>query len=318
MSTSTPSASLTEAQKSHFLTHGFIHLTQCFSREASEVFTSNLWTRLGMSPDDKSTWHTEWTNMPSHTSVLISEFAPKAWSAICQLLGGEDRISDSAKVWHDSFIVSLGEEGQGEVPMRELDRWHVDGDFFLHFLDSPEQALLVIPIFSDIAPGGGGTAICTDGIGVVARHLYENPNGLTPWMHARGTPEPATGIDGLALQLHPSDASFHEMMGQVGDAYLLHPLMVHSASKNATRIPRVITNPNMALNAPFRFDRDAGDDLSLVEQKTLRELGFPTGLKGWKIEGERKIMVPNRLKMQEEMKKRERERLAREGIQIGQ
>jgi hypothetical protein len=171
MSASATSASLTEAQKSHFLTHGFVHLTQCFSREASEVFASNLWTRLGMSPDDKSTWHTEWTNMPSHTSVLISEFAPKAWSAICELLGGEDRISDTTKVWHDSFIVSLGEERQGKVGARELDKWHVDGDFFLHFLDSPEQALLVIPIFSDIAPGGGGTAICTDGIGVVARHL---------------------------------------------------------------------------------------------------------------------------------------------------
>jgi hypothetical protein len=165
------SASLSEAQKSHFLTHGFIHLPQCFSREASEAFTSGLWTRLGMSPDDKSTWHTERTNMPSHNSVLISEFAPKAWSAICELLGGEDRISDATKVWKDSFIVNLGKEGQDEVDFRELNGWHVDGDFFLHFLDSPEQALLVIPIFSDIGPSGGGTAICTDGIGVVARHL---------------------------------------------------------------------------------------------------------------------------------------------------
>lgn len=144
-------------------------------------------------------------------------------------------------------------------------------------------------------------------------------------MHVRGTPEPETGIDRLAFfssivqnREVASDASFHEMTGEVGDVYLLHPFMVHSASKNATRIPRVITNPNMALNAPFRFDRDAGEEFSLVEQKTLQELGFPTGLKGWKIEGEREMIVPKRIKMQEEMKERERERLAKESIQIGQ
>ncbi|KAJ7670352.1 hypothetical protein B0H17DRAFT_1183722 [Mycena rosella] len=310
--------SLTAAQKSHFLTHGFVHLSACFSRDASAAFTANLWTRLGMSPDDKSTWHNERTNMPSHNAVRISEFAPKAWSAICELVGGEDRISEETKVWKDSFIVNLGKEGQGAGPFRELDGWHVDGDFFLHFLDSPEQALLVIPIFSDIAPGGGGTAICTDGIRVVARHLYDNPNGVTPWMHVRGTPEP-TGPDRLSFfssivqnRELASDASFHEMTGAVGDVYLLHPLMVHSASKNVTRIPRVITNPPVTLKAPFSFN-SAGDGFSLVEQKTLRELGYPTGLEGWKIEGEREMIVPRRVKIQEEMKERERERLAREG-----
>ncbi|KAJ7106184.1 hypothetical protein C8R44DRAFT_886076 [Mycena epipterygia] len=258
--------------------------------------------------------------MPSHNSVFISEFAPKAWSAICELLGGEDRIADSAKVWKDSFIVNLGKEGQGGVGFRELDNWHVDGDFFVHFLDSPEQALLVIPIFSDIAPSGGGTAICTDGIGVVARHLYENPNGVTPWMHPRGTPEPPAGPGQLGFfttvvrnRELTSDASFHEMTGAVGDVYLLHPLMLHSASKNATRMLRVITNPPVSLKAPFRFSDTEKGEFSLVEQKTLRELGFPEGLDGWKIEGEREMIVPRRIQIQEETKKRERENLAKEG-----
>ncbi|KAJ7484229.1 hypothetical protein FB451DRAFT_1028714 [Mycena latifolia] len=319
MSPSDNSPSLTPAEKAHFLAHGFVHLTNCFSRDASEAFTANLWTRLGMSPDDKSTWHTERTNMPSHNTVLVSEFAPKAWSAICELLGGEDRITEETKVWKDSFIVNLGKEGQGEVGFRDLENWHVDGDFFLHFLDSPEQALLVIPIFSDIAPGGGGTAICTDGIRVVARHLYDNPNGVTPWMQVRGTPE-STGPDRLEFfksvvqnRELASDANFHEMTGEVGDVYLLHPLMVHSASKNATRVPRVITNPPVSLKAPFRFDAAMGGDFSLVEKKTLQELGFPAGLEGWKIQGEREMIVPRRIKIQEEMKERERERLAREG-----
>ncbi|KAJ7197365.1 hypothetical protein GGX14DRAFT_667856 [Mycena pura] len=307
---------LSQEQKSHFLTHGFVHLHQCFSREAAAAFTSKLWTRLGMSPDDKSTWRTERTNMPSHNSVCVAEFAPKAWRAICELLGGEERISEKSRSWNDSFIVNLGVDGQGSVGFRELDNWHVDGDFFLHFLDSPEQALLVIPIFSDIAPGGGGTAICTDGIGVVARYLdrpqYNNPNGVTPWMDVRGTAEP-TGPKRLAfcraIGEKASAASFHEMTGEVGDVYLLHPLMVHSATKNANRVPRVITNPPVSLKEPFQFNRRPEGGFSLVEQKTLRELGFPEGLDGWKIEGEREPFVPRRVKIQQEMKERERERL---------
>jgi hypothetical protein len=76
-----------------------------------------------MSPTDPATWHTERTNMPSHTSVPIAEFAPKAWAAICELLGGEERVSDETRVWSDNFIVNLGVDGQGEVPLRELDGW---------------------------------------------------------------------------------------------------------------------------------------------------------------------------------------------------
>jgi hypothetical protein len=52
-----------------------------------------------------------------------------------------------------------------------LDNWHNDGDFFVHFLDSPEQALLVIPLWSDIESKGGGTAVCGDGIKHTAKHL---------------------------------------------------------------------------------------------------------------------------------------------------
>jgi hypothetical protein len=102
------------------------------------------------------------------------------------------------------------------------------------------------------------------------------------------------------------------MTGEVGDVYLLHPLMVHSASHNALRIPRVITNPPVALEEPFRFD-PRNRELSLVEQKTLKELGRPGGLAGWRIDGEREGFVPRRIQIQEEMRQKELERLASQG-----
>jgi hypothetical protein len=40
--------------------------------------------------------------------------------------------------------------------------------------------------------------------------------------------------------------------------------MLHSASKNLLRIPRVITNPPVSLKEPFCFDREDPKDYSLV------------------------------------------------------
>jgi hypothetical protein len=99
---------LTKEQKAHFLEHGFIKVEKCFSRAQAAEFTSKLWTRLGYDPDDKSTWAEERTNMPYHHHAHVPEFSPKAWSAMCQLLGGEDRISPHMSGWSDGFIVNLG------------------------------------------------------------------------------------------------------------------------------------------------------------------------------------------------------------------
>ena len=165
---------LSEQQRQHFLEHGWIKVSRCFSPEVAEKFTSTIWTRLGASPTDKSTWPTEKINMPGHTTVAVRDFAPKAWSAICEIIGGEDRIADWCKEWKDGFIPNLGRpefKPDDELNFRMLDNWHNDGDWFIHYLDSPEQALLIIPLFSDIEPKGGGTVICEDGIALVARRL---------------------------------------------------------------------------------------------------------------------------------------------------
>lgn len=101
---------------------------------------------------------------------------------------------------------------------------------------------------------------------------------------------------------------FHEMTGSVGDVILLHPLMLHSASVNSLRIPRIITNPPVSLNVPFNFDREDPSQYSIVEKKTLQELGKDR-LQGWTIKGDRAAVIPARLKAQERMKEQELERL---------
>ncbi|KAI0542283.1 hypothetical protein GGR58DRAFT_453388 [Xylaria digitata] len=307
-----PPAPLTDAEKKFFLEHGYLKLTNCFTREQAAEVCEGVWTRLGMSSTDKSTWTRERTNMPSHRTFDASVFAPKAWSAICELCGGEERVAPESKDWRDSLIVNLGTaegEGKPKAP-RDLPGWHVDGDFFVHYLDSPEQALLVTPLFTDIEPQGGGTVICPPGIDLIAHWLYLNPYGVSPWMRPRDSPDfkVEKSLDWYRdlLKMVPDDA-FVEATGKVGDVYLLHPLMMHSASDNALRRVRIITNPPVSLKEPHCFDREDGN-YSLVERRTMKSIGEGK-LKGWKIAAPREGVIPQRVRIQEAMKQEEMKRM---------
>ncbi|OTB08390.1 hypothetical protein M426DRAFT_52197 [Hypoxylon sp. CI-4A] len=319
-----PPAPLTQEQKDFFLENGYTKLTNCFTREQAAEVTEGVWTRLGMSPTDKKTWTKERTNMPSHRTFDCADFAPKAWAAICELCGGEDRVNPESRQWRDSLIVNLGTAEREGNPVRpkDLTTWHVDGDFFVHYLDSPEQGLLVIPLFTDVVPQGGATVMCPPAIRRVAARLYAHPDGVSPRMAARSHPDYARGEErnlewyaDVARSCGADDddaADFVEAIGDVGDVYLLHPMMMHSATSNARRAVRIITNPPVSMREPFCFDRENDDEYSLVERKTMREVGGQEKLRGWKITMPRERLVPERVRIQEEMKREEVRRLEEE------
>lgn len=171
-----PLRQLTQEQADHFVKHGWIKLEKCFTRQQAADVTKDVWIRLGMSPTDKSTW-VEDNHMPTVNRWPIRDFAPKAWGALLDIVGDERLVQN--KNWGDGFIVNLGTpEGEGQdIPP---DRWHVDGQQWVNFLDSGEQGLLIMPIFSDIRPGGGGTMICPAALPIMAQHLYDHPEGLMP------------------------------------------------------------------------------------------------------------------------------------------
>jgi hypothetical protein len=233
-----------------------------------------------------------------------------------ELLGGPDRVDEESGYWGDSFIVNLGSEAlTGKEPLHphDLDNWHVDGDFFVHYLDSPEQALLVIPVFTDIHSRGGATYIAPEGIELVARKLAQYPEGMlqTSLSFTPSTstlPEPKDDPDYWStMDAARQCTQFVELTGEVGDVILLHPFMLHSASKNYLRTPRVITNPPVALRAPFVFDRENAEEYSLVERKTLLALGkdrFP-----FKNTTERRRVVPKRVLREQKFREEEALRL---------
>lgn len=90
----------------------------------------------------------------------------------------------------------------------------------------------------------------------------------------------------------------------------MHPFMLHAASPNRLRIPRIITNPACSLGEPYKLKRENPDDFCLVELKTLQSLGVDP-IQGYDFvpQSERIRIVPERQVRQEAEKVRELQRL---------
>ncbi|WP_309719292.1 phytanoyl-CoA dioxygenase family protein [Armatimonas sp.] len=285
---------LTDEQVEQFLTQGFVVIKNAFSREQAAHLSRDVWTRLGYNPEDKATWAKNRIHMPTLSSVLVQELAPRAYGAICELCGGEERLTSAR--WGDGFIVNVGDESHTtswEPPSASVPGWHKDGDFFRHFLDSPEQGLLTIVLWSDVLPTGGATFVAADSVPVVAKHLAAHPEGIRP--------------DGFDFQeLVAQCSQFLEATGEAGDVYLMHPYLLHASSKNALRLPRLITNPPVHLKEPMDFNRPDGN-YSLVEAAVLRGLGVESF--DFVPTSPRERIIPERERMQVKMREEEKARL---------
>ncbi len=302
---------LTPQQAEQFVERGYVVIRGCFSRAAAQEYTSTIWTRLGYSPDDPATWAEPSIHMPSHRFVDIRHFAPKAWGAVCDLVGGAHRVRPYQ--WNDAFIVNLWEGAQQpwQPASAASPGWHKDGDFFRHFLDSPEQGLLTLVLWSDVRHQGGATFVAADSVGPVARFLAEHPEGAYPPKIAWTGLEPQPAIFDWP-QLAGQCGDFVEATGEVGDVYLLHPFILHAKAANVLRVPRYITNPPVHLVEPMRFDRADPDEFSLVERAVLRGLGVDRYQ--FTPRGPREELVPERVALQRQRKQAELDRLAARGV----
>lgn len=273
---------LTDAEVDHFLTRGYVKIENAFPREVAEEWGRACFDRLGYDRHDPSTWAEVRIHMGGGgQTVDVKEFAPRVYGAIGDLLGGHDRVSQPVQ-WSDHFIVNLG-VGADE-PWRpagpECPGWHKDGDFFRHFLDSPEQGLLVFVNWTDVEHLGGPTYIAPDSIRVVAEFLAAHPEGVAPG---------GFGFADLIKQCH----DFEEATGMAGDVFLLHPFTLHATSQNPKRNVRIITNPPVHLNEPMNFD---GKHPSLVEKVILNALGSESY--DFRPTQPRERIIPERVKRQ--------------------
>jgi len=269
---------LDESQARQFLLHGYLHLPSCFDAEFARPLVEAACARLGYDPEKPATWEQELAYPDHDRRFLIAEISPRCWGAICDLLGGEDRIapkpfsigrsnhfsSVDSTHWSDAFIINFryGADQPWQPPSATVAGWHKDGGYFRHFLDSPEQALVTIIYWSDVGPRAGGTFVAPDSVGHIARGLARHPEGL----------EPKEDLGELVADALRRSSRFCELTGGTGDVFLVHPFMLHASSYNHSGRPRFMTNPPVALRQPMCFARDDPADYSLLELSVLDAL----------------------------------------------
>jgi len=244
---------------------------------------------IGVDPVDRATWRTGWHNLPPSTVYRLEEVAPRATDVLHALVGGADAIEFGGLP--DNLIVNFPDPGATWWPPDRWDApgagWHKDGDWFRHFLDSPEQGILGIAFWGDVTEQQGPTYVVADSIAPVARLLAGHPEGIDP-------PVP---IDDVVA----AGRDFRAVTGRKGTIVWAHPYLVHSASVNGTDDLRIISNSTVVLRAPLRFSGPG--PRTPVEQVVLDALGVDE--LDYRARGERVRIVPER-------EQRWREELARE------
>lgn len=260
---------LTPEQQEQFLAEGHIVIKGAFPREDSLQWVRDECARAGYDVDAPQTWRKGYERMELSRREPLADYAPRAWQASCDLMGGEDRVKNKPVISLFAMNFKQGADTPYQPPSALSPGWHKDGWHFRHFLDSPEQGLLGIPLFTDVLPQGGATFLAVDSVPAVARFLAAHPEGVGP-----------DDFDTKALLTECRD--FREATGEAGDVYLLHPYMLHAVGQNCLQRPRAITNLCYELREPMTLNR-ANDDYSPAEAAILRGLGVghydfqPTG-----------------------------------------
>jgi ectoine hydroxylase-related dioxygenase (phytanoyl-CoA dioxygenase family) len=267
---------LSDAQIQSFLDKGYLVVNDCLDTSVANRWIEEAYERLGYDKDNPATWQKDIIWMDHKNQLPVRELAPKAWAAILDVVGGEDRLEPQvmqieskhfstidSSIWSDAFIVNFhkGADQPWQPPSAKVGGWHKDGSYFKHFLDSREQALLTIVLWSDMLHQGGGTFVAPDSVRLMARYLAEHPEGVNP-------------KDFKFQEMISGCTQFEEITGKAGDFIILHPFMLHASSQNVIGKARFMSNPPIVLKEPMNLNRENPEEFSLLERATLHYLGL--------------------------------------------
>ncbi|MCA9693370.1 MAG: phytanoyl-CoA dioxygenase family protein, partial [Myxococcales bacterium] len=185
--------------------------------------------------------------------------------AICDLLGGRERVATTH--WSNYINANLRSSlrGASTIVPPTADSWHLDDPRTDTRLDRIRNGLLTVVMFGDVLPASGGTQIAPDSIGLVARVLAEHPDGYD-------------FVDSDAgARITRQCREFLELTGEAGDVVLLHPFMIHTAAPNPSGRIRWMSNPMIHARGFLDFFRDDPAELSPIELAVARALAASPG-----------------------------------------
>ena len=263
------------------IANGFVCIEDALDPELCEDVVRTTFERAGWS-ESPGSWPVGPVHLPATKTLTLADVAPRAADALAELVGGTGatRFSDLP----DNLIVNFPNSSHApQTPVQrstDPEGWHKDGDWFRHFLDSPEQGLLGIVLWRDVVEGQGPTCIAVDSIGPMARLLAAHPEGLDP-----------ADLKAPVAEILAGCRDIRAVTGRQGTIILAHPFLVHAASVNTSATPRVISNTSVMLRTPMRFDRPDGS-YTAVERSVLHALGVDH--LDFRATGDRRRVTPDR------------------------
>lgn len=256
------------------LQEGCVRVPGALDTAFCESVVAEVLAAAGVDASDPGAWPAGTLHLPVRRNWRLETIAPAAYEIVLELVGPADRVAFAGV--QDNLIVNFPDPGANPFEPGKWSTgggWHKDGDWFRHFLDSPEQALLVIVFWGDVGEAQGPTHVAVDSIAPIAGHLARHPEGLDP-----------AELKPVVAEILPTCSDFRALTGQRGDVVFAHPFVLHRASVNATDELRLISNSSVMLREPMRFDRPDGAH-SAVERSILDALGVdrldfrPTGVR---------------------------------------
>jgi hypothetical protein len=224
--------SLTQQQVDSFVTDGFVRIDRAVPAPIARRCQDELWLATGYDPDDPSTWTDTLVRLGNIATPPFREAAttPELHEAFNQLVG--------PGCW-------LPRTGLGTFPLRfpgagdaKEAGWHLEGGFagadgsMRVNLRSRGRALLMLFLFSDVGPDDAPTLIRVGSHLDVPGHLHSYGDEGREWMDLCTAVVPASANRPMSLAT-----------GSVGDVYLCHPFLVHSAQQHRGDTPRFMGQP---------------------------------------------------------------------------
>ncbi|AZN41800.1 phytanoyl-CoA dioxygenase family protein [Paenibacillus albus] len=297
---------LSKEQIEHFIERGWVKVEEAYPRELALQCQQYIWEkmrRFDVDQSDPGTWKQPMYYLrEAYSGEPFDPCNTERMADAIEDLVGHGRWVDRGVFGAEEVVatwgwwpvnISLGADIPWDVP---TGGWHWDGGHFRHYVDSPDQGILCLCMFSEIGPRGGGTLIVEGSHNLVARFLEKHPGGLEPQEAIDKLNEEhpylaeLTGIterrdDGAASdrirkfmdEWHTDEDGFQlrvaETTASPGDIILCHPFLYHAPSQNHSGSPRFMCNQKTPLKERMNYDRDNPDDYSPVEISIRRALG---------------------------------------------
>lgn len=201
---------LTTKEIAAFVEKGFLILHGIFSAKLAQQIVPLVWNQMDETPDQPATWAQPVRIVEKVLAALpIDEILTQRYRSSVDDLVGAGRWETNLGV---GYWVNLFPEPASSKLRPQTKDWHIDTKSDGQNIDSPDLGLTAMEFFTDVEPGGGGTALRVGSHRYVAKLAADGRfrvGGDELSARAPTNRSPARSAHHSAGRRHPADASVH-------------------------------------------------------------------------------------------------------------